>query len=429
MGRSTQGSALRSLGSSLGGAAGHRPGFGPEETPLLYRIANQLSVSAEMQPGDLEYDPGRHHPQTPLADTRIFAPAGRNSRLPADRHHHHRPPPGSRISARPADPAARRCNIAFKRGGNSLSNDLPMDFLANPRPAVFHLFGATCKDPDGFAATEDTLIEFSWALIDQEYSPKNLYDFLRRKTILLLGCDFPDWLERFFIHALTRRPESQIAVWYVSGCHQSGLHNYLRRRNARLLAQSPIDFVAELHRRWLAKAPRETLDPAPVLFAPLPTESKHGAVFISYAREDQEVARSLRAQLEAANIDTWMDESGLEPGVQFESVIRDNIKRASFFLALISRSLDLEGSDRLGRFVLKEWKWAEDINLSRNKDHHFLQPVAVDDTPAGAAFIEQPYREQLHWTRLAAGKLPPNFVEFLTKGIRRFREKAAGGIP
>ncbi|HZF11571.1 MAG TPA: toll/interleukin-1 receptor domain-containing protein [Thermoanaerobaculia bacterium] len=395
---------------------------GPQETPLLYRIANDLSVSCE--PGDLEYDMDEviRRPEWPLpASLRQLAEIRDFPLLVTTTIDH------LMEAAIAADrgPLEAPRQIVFTRDGNSVSNDLPKDFVPGKIPTVFHLFGATCQNPGKFAVTEDMLIEFSWALINKEYAPQRLYDFLRGKTILLLGCDFPDWLGRFFVNALTQKPDAQIAVWYVSGGHLSGLRDFLKRRKAHLLPpQSPVDFVAELNRRWKA---RQSLEPGLAVAdraEPKTTESKPGAVFISYAREDGDAAEAIRMQLEAAGVDTWMDASGLEPGAEFQEVIHDNIKRASFFLAIISRALDLESSDRPGRFVLKEWKWAVDENLERFTGANFLQPVVVDSTPMGADFIDRPFRDQVNWTRFDDGKLPPALLDLLTRGIRRFRVPA-----
>ena len=288
----------------------------------------------------------------------------------------------------------------------------------------FTLFGATSTDPDGFAATEDALIEYSWALLDKEYAPRLFFDFLRHKTILLLGCDFPDWLGRFFIHALTRQQDAKIAVVYVSSCCMCGLHDFLERKNARLFTPySPILFIEELHRRWQQQQPVGTKGAVNHGSGPIPSVSKRGAVFISYAKEDRPAASAIRAQLEAANIDTWMDESELESGMEFEYVIKDNIERASFFVAVISRAHDIQKSGRLGRYVLGEWHWGEKVNEKRLKDDCFLRPVVVDDTPAGASFIERPFRD-LHWTSLENGELPPEFIDSLRQGIRRYRSSA-----
>jgi hypothetical protein len=175
-----------------------------------------------------------------------------------------------------------------------------------------------------------------------------------------------------------------------------------------------VDFVRELHRRWRVRQGEEPTR------AEQPKAIKYGSVFISYAAEDRVAAVAIREQLEAAGIDTWMDESSLEPGAEFGYVIRDNIARAGFFLAIISRALDLDYLNRPGRFVFKEWKWAEDVNQERRKSDNFLQPIVVDTTPPGAPFIDPPFRD-LHWTSFQNGRLPPEFITHLIKGMRRFR--------
>lgn len=407
-------------GAALAEQRGVLPASRDGETPLLYRVANQLSVSPDMPLGDLECDVAdvledRQWPLpqalTDLAeidDFPLFVTTTVDHLL-------------ERALEETRGPNATLRSVSFRPGGSALECDLPADFSGGEPLTVFHLFGATSMDPFGFAATEDTLIEFSWALIDQDYAPTRLYDFLRRKHLLLLGCDFPDWLSRFLIHALTRRPDAQIGATFVSESQQVGLRDFLRRKRASLPPpMAPVDFVAELASRWRTH-PRSPPRAGSGLGAPM----KPGAVFISYARENKACALAIRDQLEEARIDTWMDETGLEPGVEFQAVIRESIGRASFFLAVISRALDLEGSHRPGRFVLREWKWAEDASLDRSKEHRFLQPVVVDDTPPGARFIDPPFRD-LHWTQAEGGRLPPELIDLLRRGIRRFRSEAAG---
>jgi hypothetical protein len=157
------------------------------------------------------------------------------------------------------------------------------------------------------------------------------------------------------------------------------------------------------------------LRPAPELQA----DFKSGAVFLSYASEDRARVREIRAQLEDANIDTWMDERALQPGDEFEQSIRENIRSAAYFLAIISRSLNLPQRAR-GGYLFKEWKWAEDAALERHKEDAFLQPIVIDDTPSGSRFVDSPYRD-LHWTRLRDGRLPPEFINLIVNGIRKYR--------
>jgi hypothetical protein len=394
-------------------------------TPLLYQVCNQLSLDQRKSLCDLAIDVDYVIRRQPWPMPASLAKLAQIDSFPLfvtttidhlleralreDR-------PSLTIPAR---------KIAFRPGGNSNEIDLPEKFVGGREPVVFHLFGATNSDPDGFAGTEDALIEFSWSLIDQDYAPRRLYDFLRGKTVMLLGCNFPDWLERFFIHALTtRRPDSKIGIMFVGENREPGLVEFLQRKRARVLSPvSPIAFVDELHRRWQA---RTASDPGRKLRGienrDLGGESmKRGAVFLSYAREDKFTVASIKAQLEAANIDVWMDESGLEPGDEFQQVIHDNIKGASFFVAVISRAANPEAwKGRFGRFFLREWHWAVETNSERPSDDRFLQPLVIDDAPPGAEFVERPFRD-LHWTSLRDGKLPEEFIERLSHGIRRFR--------
>lgn len=314
--------------------------------------------------------------------------------------------------------------IAFAPRGDKRSIDLPEDFECASSPAVFYLFGAVSTSPDRFAKTEDDLIVFSWSLIDKDYAPQRLYDYLRQKTVLLLGCDFPDWLGRFFIYALNAgRQEGMLNIYYVSEHCDSGLADFLKRKRARVIQQSPVAFVEELHRRWEARKPAAAASPAIAAGKPRPPAPfKSGAVFLSYPSEDRETVNQIRAQLEQANIDSWMDERALEPGDEFDDVIQENIQNASFFVMIISASL---GSERkIRRYLFKEWKWAAEESLSRLQEDRFLQPVVIDDTPPDADFIERPYN-RLHWTQYRDGKLPDNFIQLLSKGIRRFRKARA----
>lgn len=387
-----------------------------EETPLLYRVTNDLN--SHMSFSDLAFDIHevicKDNKPTPslnqlaeITDFSIYVTTTIDHLMEE--------------ALRVARKNQKSRVIAFTGSGRKEDNDLPSDFKPGQQPTLFHLFGKTnCTGGDRFAATEDDLIEFSWSLIDNEYSPKHLYDFFQNKTLLLLGCNFPDWLDRFFIHALTRKHE--ISLKYVSEKRMVGLEHFLeRKRAAKPIYQSPVAFVAELHRRWL-----ESQGQQPSI-SETSNSSKHGIVFISYPREDKAIALVIKSQLEAAGIDTWMDENDLEPGDEFKRVIKDNIDKASFFLALISHSLALEGMDRLGRFVLKEWKWAEEVNESRHKNDNFLLPLVIDDTQPNASYVDPPFCD-LHWKEFKGVSLPDGFIDFLKKGIRRYRSQSSGGM-
>ena len=411
-------------GQTLGEQAGLAPPPGTTAPPL-YSVTNQLSQT--QNGSDLAYDIDeviRRRPWPVPGSLRQLAGIGRFPLLITTTVDHLLKQAFD--EARPGKPSNVQ-QVFFTPRGVKSRIDLPENFGFGGSRCLFHLFGATASVEGAFAKTEDDLIEFSWSLLDQQYAPERLYDYLKQKTVLLLGCNFPDWLGRFFLHALSAgRHDAALNIYYVSARSEPGLDAYLRRRRAKIIPPgSPPAFLEELHRRWLAAGYGAEADeePAPEPAAtgtPATAESfKRGAVFLSYCKEDRDAVAGVRAQLEAANVDTWMDESALEPGDEFQRVIHENIRNASFFLAVISRSLD--NPDKPSRFIWREWKWAEDISLERRKDDRFLQPLVIDATPPGAAYIDPPFRD-LHWTiRGQDGRLSDDFVTFLGQGIRRFR--------
>jgi hypothetical protein len=311
--------------------------------------------------------------------------------------------------------------IKFTPRGVKSAVDLPMHYHHDRTPGVYHLFGATSPTDGTFAKTEDDLIEYSWSLLDQQYAPENLYDYLQKKTVLLLGCNLPDWLGRFFIHAINgRRNQENINMYYVSLSCEPGLAEYLNRRRAKVVTSiSPVDFAAQLCARWQARSQKNAPGAAAGSTGPA-GEFKAGAVFLSYASEDRSKVRTIRDQLEANNIDTWMDERELpaDPGNDYLLTIRENIRKAAFFVPIISRALDRSGPGP--RFVWREWRMAEDASMERRKEDRYLQPLVIDDTPSGAQFVESPYRD-LQWARLREGKVPPELIETLSRGIRNYR--------
>jgi hypothetical protein len=156
--------------------------------------------------------------------------------------------------------------------------------------------------------------------------------------------------------------------------------------------------------------------------APVVPDFKDGAVFLSCASADRATARSIRTQLEANHIDTWMDDGEIaaEPGDGHQQAIRENIRCASSFVPIISRTLDRAG--QTPQFVWREWHIAEGVAAERRREDRYLQPLVIDDTPQAADFVGLPFRD-LVWTRLRNGQIPPEFIETLSRRLRDYRNR------
>jgi hypothetical protein len=97
-------------------------------------------------------------------------------------------------------------------------------------------------------------------------------------------------------------------------------------------------------------------------------------VFISYAREDIDIAYRLYHDLKNAGYNPWIDREILLPGENWKNVIHEVIKETQYFIALLSvNSISKKG------FVQKELRLALDMLDEFPENRIFIIPVRVDD--------------------------------------------------
>jgi hypothetical protein len=129
-------------------------------------------------------------------------------------------------------------------------------------------------------------------------------------------------------------------------------------------------------------------------------------VFISYAREDRDVARRLYEDLHRAGVSAWLDEVHLRPGQNWKLAIREAMRRSAYFLALLSsRSVSKAG------YVQKELREALDQLDLLPPDQVFIIPVRLDAC--------DPLHERLHDLHWA--DLSESYEEGLRQIVRSVR--------
>ena len=124
-------------------------------------------------------------------------------------------------------------------------------------------------------------------------------------------------------------------------------------------------------------------------------EAPQGAVFLSYASQDSEVARRICDALRAAGIETWFDQSELRGGDAWDKSIRRQIKECALFVPIISASTQARAE---GYFRL-EWKLAVDRSHLLADDHPFFFPVVIGNVADAEARVPEKFKE-VQWTRL-----------------------------
>lgn len=120
------------------------------------------------------------------------------------------------------------------------------------------------------------------------------------------------------------------------------------------------------------------------------------AVFLSYASQDADVAKSIANALRAAKIVVWLDQSELRGGDVWDARIQRQVATCTLFVPIIS--VHTQGR-REGYFRL-EWRMADERMRRMALGTPFLVPVALDNIVEREALLPRSFLE-VHWTRLS----------------------------
>jgi TIR domain-containing protein len=96
-------------------------------------------------------------------------------------------------------------------------------------------------------------------------------------------------------------------------------------------------------------------------------------IFISYASEDEQYARSVYNALKAQGFEPWLDKEDLVPGIDWDRNIKENLRTADFLvLCLTHQAINKRG------YVQKELRMALDTAEEVPIGSIFLIPVRFD---------------------------------------------------
>jgi TolB-like protein/tetratricopeptide (TPR) repeat protein len=131
-----------------------------------------------------------------------------------------------------------------------------------------------------------------------------------------------------------------------------------------------------------------------------------GAVFLSYASQDAEVAKRICEALRTGGIEVWFDQSELRGGDAWDRQIKRQIHDCALFVPIISQNTHA----RLEGYFRREWRLAVERAGDMAENKAFLVPIAIDSTTEGDPSVPEKFRE-LQWTRLPDGQVPSAFIE------------------
>ena len=312
--------------------------------------------------------------------------------------------------------APRTVEIDFNFGSKP---DLQLGWDTAASPFVYNLFGRTSPAPN-YAVTDEDTLDLMYELASPTTAPR-LFEELGRSHLLVLGCGFPGWLNRFFLRVSKRKRLSERGVSAVIAdrvnVNDADLAQFFRHFGYRIdvFPGTATEFVDQLYARWLEESGEQPDTPAAA-----PAAEAHAAaipddaIFISYAREDNPYASRIFEGLRA-DVDVWMDPT-LEPGDDYGRVIANRISKCTLFLPVISRNC--VGKPR--RYLYREWAEAIEASKDRVPGSPFIIPVIIDDAAEGMAGVEPKFWER-HCVRLPGGVVTPEFRSQIRDAVKRAR--------
>jgi TolB-like protein len=135
------------------------------------------------------------------------------------------------------------------------------------------------------------------------------------------------------------------------------------------------------------------------------------SVFLSYASDDREAARSIGDALTSFGLDVWLDQSELGGGDAWDQKIRKQIRECDYFMPIVSARTEA----RLEGYFRREWRLAVERTLDMADDHLFLLPVVLDDTNEARARVPEKFLT-VQWLRVPEGR-PTAALEALCRRI------------
>ena len=234
--------------------------------------------------------------------------------------------------------------------------DLP-NAAPNPRfqlnfdnPVIYNLFGIHDEQSSEYVLTDADYMELIYDLIiNKNENFINLLSYLNGGGYLLfLGCNFPDWFFRFFIricvgNRLDFAPiQRKSLIDRLADPSRSVFISYYKIKSLDIDCNHLLD---EIYRKLSAEPGTPSLLQS----------SGNNNVFISYCRNDEQVAKDIAQQFDEKYIEYFWDKNNLRTGNNLNKEITDAIDKCCVFLPVVSSSIGASSP-----YVWMEWKYAVD---------------------------------------------------------------------
>lgn len=245
------------------------------------------------------------------------------------------------------------------------------------KPVAYHIFGKYDDAKQNFVLTDMDMLSFSRSWLAKTDSGSNakpaiLARALADKYLLVLGCNYQDWLFRFLWFALK---ENRLAP--SSSSEAIGMLAEKRNENDELIAflnnsnifTQIIDIEGFVEKLLSKMNEYEAVHEKPSKF----DNPEIGAdVFISYSRSDSDIVEILYNKLSDRGLNVWYDRRNLILGDDFRKEIKKAIRTAKLFVPVLSANIRKEYKEE--HVYRTEWNWA--VEFTKNRGYvKYIEPI------------------------------------------------------
>lgn len=196
-------------------------------------------------------------------------------------------------------------------------------------PTVYYMFGKYGSKPNSYVVTDSDMMNFCSSWMRCEGVPDKLTEALKKKTLLILGNNYSDWLFRFIWYCLRNKTEKMKSDVIVQESAEQSFIQFMERLQT-FFQKDPAEFIRRIkedvdNRDDSNKAISYTYD-----------------VFISYSRTDIEFAEKISKSLKAKGLKVWFDKESIPGGHDWKNNIEIGISGSKLFLPVLTKNIEKE---------------------------------------------------------------------------------------
>jgi len=260
------------------------------------------------------------------------------------------------------------------------------------KTVVYNLYGRY-EWGNSFVVADDDVLELVHTISSNKDKLKTLYELLSSSSLLFIGCNFPDWLLRFFIRIFSKQKLS------VSSSLYSVADILVDRNRAIFISNSTIKYFDSDGSKFLELLSTKINQAEPSWIR---NSEDANYIFLSYATDNQSKVVEIYEKLDDHDLDIFMDIRAIDYGDDITQEVKKAIDGCKIFIPVISNETNT--SIATNRFFSKEWEYILDEHQRRNPQNDiakspvilpvFLNAIKENELKAGTPkrFFELKYQ-------------------------------------